>query len=314
MNMMKTGMLSEKEWHDILKDSYRGSLICNVSMGHYTSLAIGGPADALAVPDDPLSLRNLLALLKERGIPFMTIGSGTNVLVRDGGIEGMVIMTKAFNRVEVIKEDKEAAELFVEAGLSWQKLVNFCRERGYSGIEGLTGIPGTVGGAVCGNAGSYGYETKDVLLSIAIMNQQGRLDRHEAEDLGFDYRKSDITSGDVVLSANMKMRRDTSDAVSIRTNDFFRERKSNQPLSEKSAGCVFKNPEGAPAGKLIDNAGCKGMSIGEIQVSPVHANFFLNKGNGTAADYLNLMEHVSMQVQKKFGITLEPEIKIVGKN
>jgi UDP-N-acetylmuramate dehydrogenase len=314
MKKVNTRMLSEKEWQELLQDQFKGSLKCNVPMKNHTRLAIGGPADALAVPDDPISLKNLIVILKEQGIPFMTLGSGTNMLVRDGGIEGMVIMLQAFNRIELIKEYEDSVDIFVEAGLLWQKLVNYCKEKGYAGVEGLTGIPGTVGGAIYGNAGSYGYETKDVIDTIAIMDQHGMLDRVKAESLGFDYRTSAISGRNIILSANMRMKKDASESVSMRTKDFFRDRKEKQPLEEKSAGCVFKNPKGSSAGKLIDETGCKGMTIGEIQVSPVHANFFVNRGNGTAVDYMNLMEHVSVNVKKRCGITLEPEIRIVGRN
>ena len=307
-------MLSDHEWDELLKDRFRGTVKYHVPMKNYTRLRIGGPADVLAVPNDPLSLKNLITILTEQHIPYITLGSGTNVLVRDGGIEGMVIMLPAFNRIEMIRDHEDSVEIFVEAGLPWQKLVNYCKEKGYAGIEGLTGIPGTVGGAIFGNAGSYGYETKDVLETIALMDQRGMLYRSKAESLGFGYRRSAISRRDIILSANMRMKKDASELVSVRTEDFFRDRKEKQPLAEKSAGCVFKNPKGASAGKLIEETGFKGMSRGEIQVSPVHANFFVNRGKGTSVDYLNLMEYVSAKVQKKCGIALEPEINIIGRN
>lgn len=306
-------LLSQKEWQDILKDIYQGDVGFDIPMKNHTCLAIGGTADVLVSPDDPLSMRNLIVVLRNKGIPFIPLGGGTNMLVLDNGIEGVVISLKAFKRIEVLKEGNRYAELFVEAGIPLQRLVNFCKERGYSGIEGLTGIPGTVGGAICGNAGSSGYEIKDVLVSVAIMDSIGRLDRFKAEGLGFGYRKSDISQKDIVLSANLRLERDEKEAVSARTENFFREKKQKQPISEKSAGCVFKNLEGISVGRLIDEAGCKGMRIGGIEVSTVHANFFINRGGGTASDYINLMNEVSLMVNKKFGITLEPEIKVVGR-
>lgn len=306
-------MLSQKEWQDIFKDSYQGDTKFGVSMKDYTSLAIGGPADVLVSPDDPLSMRNLIVVLSKKGIMFLPFGSGTNMLVRDKGIEGVVISLKAFERIEVLKEGDRYAELFAEAGVPLQRLVNFCKERGYSGIEGLTGIPGTVGGAICGNAGSFGYEIKDILVSVAIMDSDGRPDRFKAEGLGFGYRKSDISHKDIVLSANLSLKRDEKEAVTLRTENFFREKKQKQPISERSAGSVFKNSGDVSAGRLIDEAGCKGMRIGGIEVSRVHANFFINRGGGTASDYINLMNEVSSIVNKRFSITLEPEIRVVGR-
>lgn len=307
-------MLNEQEWIDTFKGIYQGDVGFDIPMKEHTGLSIGGPADVFLRPEDPLSIRNLMVTLKNKGVPFFTLGGGTNVLIRDGGIEGVVLSLKEFGRIEVLKEGNSSAELFVEAGVPLQKLVNFCKERGYSGVEGLTGIPGSVGGAICGNAGSYGCEMKDTLMSVAIMDADGRLDRFRAEGLGFAYRTSGISPTDIVLSANMKLGRDEKEVVAARTEKFFSEKKQTQPISERSAGCVFKNPPAGSAGRLIDEAGCKGMKAGGIEVSSVHANFFINKRGGTASDYLELMDRVSLVVQEKFGIALEPEIRVAGRS
>jgi UDP-N-acetylmuramate dehydrogenase len=307
-------MLPEQnEWQEIFRNAFQGKFDFNAVMKNHTSLSIGGEADVLATPGDPLSLRNLVAVLKGKNIPFFTLGGGSNILVSDRGIEGAVISMKEFMRIEVIKEGNSSVELFVESGAPLQKLVNFCKERGFSGVEGLTGIPGTVGGAISGNAGSFGCEMKDVVLSVAIMDSEGKLDRFKSEGMGFGYRKSAIQPTDIVLSANLRMKRDDKENVASRTDGFFREKKNSQPISEKSAGCVFKNPAGASAGKLIDEAGCKGMRIGGVEVSAVHANFFVNRGGGTASDYINLMAEVATAVQKKFGVSLQSEIRVVGR-
>lgn len=306
--------IDEQEWKEMLKNRYQGYIGFGILMKEHTSLGIGGRADVFMTPEDPLSMRNLLTLLQKKNIPFMVLGRGSNILVRDNGLDGAVISLSTFSRIEVLKEGNSAVELFVEAGVPLQKLVNFCKERGYSGIEGLTGIPGTVGGAICGNAGSYGYEMKDVIVSVAIMDRDGRLDRYKGEGLGFSYRYSDILKTDIVLSANLKLRRDEKEPVTERTDRFFIEKKMTQPISDRSAGCVFKNPEGNSAGRLIEEAGCKGMRMGDIEVSAVHANFFVNKGEGTATDYRALMEQVASAVQTRFTIMLEPEIQLVGRS
>ncbi|MDA8082377.1 MAG: UDP-N-acetylmuramate dehydrogenase [Nitrospiraceae bacterium] len=305
--------VSEQEWKEALAGMYQGHIGFDIPMSEHTSLGIGGAADVFMTPDDPLSMRNLVALLGKRKMPYMTIGRGSNLLVLDGGIEGVVISVNTFSRVEVIRQAGDAVELFVEAGVPLQKLVNFCKDNGFAGMEGLTGIPGSVGGAICGNAGSYGYEIKDVVVSVAIMDAAGRLDRFKGEGLEFGYRQSGIQPTDIVLSANLKLRTDDKDAVAARTEGFFREKKAAQPISLRSAGCVFKNPDGDFAGRLIDEAGCKGMRVGDIEVSSMHANFFVNAGTGSAADYTALMEKVAMTVQQRFGITLEPEIRLAGR-
>lgn len=306
-------LLNEKDWHETMGHIFQGEVIFDAPMNERTSLHIGGPADALVMPDDPLSVRNMITVFKRDGMVYTLLGRGSNMLVSDAGIEGAVISLRAFDRIEVLKEGNKNVELFVEAGVQLQKLVNFCKENGYSGVEGLTGIPGTVGGAIFGNAGSFGYEMKDVLLSAAIMDAEGVLERFRPEGLGFGYRRSDICSTDIVLSANIKLRRDEKAPVSSRTESFFTEKRHRQPVYEKSAGCVFKNPPGLSAGRLIDEAGCKGMRIGDIEVSRLHANFFINKGSGRAEDYLNLMDKVNSVVDRRFGVSLEPEIRIVGR-
>ncbi len=305
--------LNREGWAAKFEGYYRGDSRFGVPMKDHTSLSAGGTADVMTYPEDPVSLTNLMVVLKYEAAPIFPVGGGTNILVREGGIEGVVISLRAFTRIEVLQEYGEVVELFVEAGAPLQKLVNFCKGKGYSGIEGLTGIPGTVGGAICGNSGSFGCEVKDVVASVVIIDSDGRLDRHDAADLGFRYRGSDIFPGNIVLSANLRLRKDDPEAVAARTDGFFSEKKRTQPISEKSAGCVFRNPEGASAGRLIDEAGCKGMRRGGMEVSSVHANFFVNAGGGTASDFIVLMEDVAAEVQKKFSVVLEPEIKIVGR-
>jgi UDP-N-acetylmuramate dehydrogenase len=306
-------LLDHKAWEETFKGLYRGDVEFGALMKDHTSLGIGGPADVLVGPADPMSVKNIALVSREKNIPVMVLGGGTNVLVSDSGIEGVVINFKSFRMIHVLREEGNEVELFAEAGVPLQMLVNFCREKGYAGLEGLTGIPGTFGGAVCGNAGSYGYEIKDVVQSVVIMYPDGRLDRREASALGFGYRTSGIKPSDILLNANIKLNKDDKDAVAGRMQGFLAEKMKTQPISARSAGCVFKNPGAGPAGKLIEEAGCKGMKIGGVEVSSVHANFFVNSGNGTASDYRGLMREVALIVEKKKGVVLEPEIKMVGR-
>jgi UDP-N-acetylmuramate dehydrogenase len=306
-------LISQKQWEDAFEGAYRGDVRFSIPMKNYTSLAIGGPADVLVTPEDPVSLKNIVLLAGRNNIPFLALGGGTNILVRDSGIDGVVINFRSFRMIQVVREEGNEVDLFVEAGVPLQTLVNFSKEKGCSGIEGLTGIPGTFGGAVCGNAGSYGCEIKDVLQSAVIMSSDGTLERLDAGALGFGYRRSAIKPTDIVLNATVRLRKDDKEAVVERAQRYLEQKRKTQPISDRSAGCVFKNPEGRSAGKLIEEAGCKGMKLGNIEVSMVHANFFINRGNGTATDYLSLMREVSLLVEKKSGVSLEPEIRVIGR-
>ena len=306
--------VNSRELKDIFSEGiFEGEVKFMEPMRDHTSLRIGGPADIFAVPEDILSLSNMRARLKRRRVPFFPLGGGTNILVRDGGIEGTVISFRSLRKIEPVKEDDENVYLFVRAGALLQRLVNFSKENGYSGLEGLVGIPGTVGGAICGNAGAFGYEMKDILVSVEIMDSEGKIDRFKAEGIAFGYRSSGISQNELLLSAEIKLRKDKKEDISARIEDFLKIKRERQPVWEHSAGCVFKNPPGLSAGKLIDEAGCKSMRIGDVEVSAVHANFFINKGKASAADFIMLIEEVAARVKERSNVVLEPEIRIVGR-
>jgi UDP-N-acetylmuramate dehydrogenase len=306
--------VNSRELKDIFSEGiFEGEVKFMEPMRDHTSLRIGGPADIFAVPQDILSLSNVRARLERRRVPFFPLGGGTNILVRDGGIEGTVISFRSLRKIETVKEDDENVYLFVRAGALLQRLVNFSKENGYSGLEGLVGIPGTVGGAICGNAGAFGYEMKDILVSVEIMDSEGKIDRFKAEGIAFGYRSSGISQNELLLSAEIKLRKDKKEDISARIEDFLKIKREKQPVWEHSAGCVFKNPPGSSAGKLIDEAGCKSMRIGDVEVSAVHANFFINKGKASAADFIVLIEEVAARVKERSNVVLEPEIRIVGR-
>jgi len=303
-----------QELKDIFSEGlFEGKVSFMEPMSNHTSLRIGGPADVFVMPQNLLSLKNMHAHLKRSQIPFFPLGGGTNILVRDGGIDGVVISFRSFKKIEVLSDDNTYVDVFVEVGTLLQRLVNFSRENGYAGLEGLAGIPGSVGGAICGNAGAFGYEMKDVLTSVVIMDAKGVIERFKAEEIDFGYRSSSILPDELLLSAEIKLKKDTKEEVSAKTENFLRMKREKQPLWEPSAGSVFKNPPGLFAGKLIDEAGFKGMRIGDVEVSSIHANFFVNKGRATASDFIRLMEKVAHKVKERFGVMLELEIKIVGR-
>lgn len=293
---------------------FEGEVKFTEPMQNHTSLRIGGPADIFVIPQDIPSLSKMHEHLRKNRIPFFPIGGGTNILVRDGGIEGVVVSLRSLRKIEAIKEDDENVYLLAETGALLQRLVNFSKEKGYSGLEGLAGIPGTLGGAICGNSGAFGYKMKDVLVSVDIMDAAGKIETVKATEIAFGYRSSGIPQNALLLSADIKLRKDKMEAVSARIANFLKIRREKQPVWERSAGCVFKNPTGVSAGKLIDEAGCKGMRIGDVEVSAIHGNFFINKGNSKASDFIALMEAVAGRVNERFGVVLETEIKIVGRD
>ncbi len=280
----------------------------NEPMSAHTSLKIGGPADVAIFPEEA-SLPELIRILITQGIPYTVIGGGTNILVRDDGIDGAVIFTSKMNKIMLI----DKLMLNVEAGCSLQRIINLCIEQGLAGIEGLAGIPGSIGGAIAGNAGSFGYEIKDVVKFVNLLMPDGQIRELTAGDLCFHYRSASIPEDSIILSTGLLFNKDETFEIKKRYMEFLNEKKSKQPVSKPSAGCVFKNPKGISAGKLIDDAGCKGMRVGGIEVSMMHANFFINTGKGTADDFLRLMDSVGKMVKDRFGIVLEPELRIIGR-
>ncbi len=306
----------DKELKEIFDSgAFEGRITFDEPLSAHTSLRIGGPVDIMAFPEDPLSVKRVLEVVEKEGFPFFVLGAGTNLLVADGRIEGIALSLEALRSIEPTRESNDRhAVLFAGSGVPLAMLVNLARKNGYTGLEALTGIPGTVGGAVLMNAGSFGSEMKDLIVSVAVMNGQGEIEILDKESMNFSYRSANLPAGSIVLSANIKLGKDNPDEVDRRTKEFLRRKKTTQPLGEMSAGCVFKNPEGDSAGRLIEDARCKGMRIGDVEVSPLHANYFINKGGATCSHFLELMDVVRARVKEGCGIDLEPEVKIVGRN
>jgi len=292
---------------------FNGEIRFGEFMSLYTTLRIGGPVDLMVFPDSAMALKNLLLFAGREGVQTFVIGGGSNLLVGDRGIRGMAISLRSFRNVELMKETKEGEVLlFVEAGVPLGSLINYTRRYGYSGIEPLAGIPGTFGGAVYCNAGSFGTEIKDVLSSLVTMDREGIVRVFKREEVDFSYRRSGLPEDVMILSGCIILRKDDPGAVKERIKEFLHKKALSQPLSVPSAGCVFKNPSGHSAGKLIDEAGCKGMRVGGVEVSSVHANYFINKKNGTCRDFIRLMAEVRERVRRLCGVILEPEIRIIG--
>jgi UDP-N-acetylmuramate dehydrogenase len=281
-------------------------------MSRHTSLGIGGPAEAFVAPEDTETLLSVLEAAKGCGAPVLPLGGGTNLLVRDSGIGGLVVYVSGFAGIEMLEERASAVRLRAGSGVRLQSLLAYCRREGLSGIEALAGIPGMLGGALVGNAGSFDSEIKDVSEEIEVVGLDGVKGMVKASGAGFCYRGSGLAGKGIVTGAVLRLERTDPAEVDERAEGFFKRKQASQPIGERSAGCVFKNPEGDSAGRLIDDAGCKGMQEGAIEVSRLHANFFINRGGGSAESFLRLMEKVASRVRESSGLALEPEIKVVG--
>ena len=276
-------------------------------MAAHCSFRIGGPAALFAEPSDEAELLALLAALRERGVRPLLLGKGTNVLVADAGVPGVVVhIGEALGAVRVAGTRMEAG-----AGLALSVLAQRAREYSLTGLEFAHGIPGSLGGAVVMNAGAYDGEMKDGVVSVRYLDGEGAL--RETEDMGFAYRRSRFSDGQsVVLSAVLQLREGDGEAVAARMRELGERRRSKQPLDRPSAGSTFKRPARGYAAALIEGAGLKGLSVGGAQVSEKHAGFVINTGNASCADVLALMELVRARVLEKYGVELEPEVRIVG--
>lgn len=291
---------------------FKGKVLFNVPMAEYTSLRIGGPADVMAFPQDEGDLKDLMAFAEAKGFPFYVLGSGTNLLVRDGGIRGIVVnMTEGFKDITWL----DGGKAIVGAGVRLPDLVIQTRDRGLSGIEFAANIPGTVGGAVCMNAGAYGGEMKDVVEGIEIAGRKGQKGFIPKSELNFAYRKTDLPKGAIVTRAHMTFLKKDPEEIKAKIAEFREKRKAaTAAINHPNAGSIFKNPDGAPAGRLIEEAGLKGERSGGAMVSEVHANYIVNMGGARAKDVLSLMALVRDRVFSSRGVVLEPELKVVGED
>jgi len=284
-------------------------VVFNVPLAPYTSLSIGGPADALVQPDSVEKLKILLKLLREEGISYLPIGNGTNLLVRDGGYRGVALLLSRLQAADI-----QNHRALGEAGVSLSTLINLTLEKGLSGLEFCAGIPGTLGGAIRMNAGAFGREMKDVLQDVTIMTEEGNLIKMDRRDLSFVYRRLLLPPGALIVSATLSLSPGDKGAIRDRIRQFLEERGKKQPLGYRSAGSVFKNPPSIPAGKLIEELGLKGLRMGDAMISERHGNFIINLGTAKASDFLRLVALVKEKALKERGIFLEEEVEIVGED
>jgi UDP-N-acetylmuramate dehydrogenase len=296
-----------------LKSLIKGKISFDVPMAKYTSLGVGGRADALTLPQDEEDLRVILHFAKEKTIPYYVLGKGTNVIIRDGGLRGIVIsLSQGFRSIRIIDRDGEEVSISTEAGVNLERLVRFAEEKNLTGLEAFSGIPGTLGGALAMNAGAFGSEMRDVVKSVAMMEGTGTVVVKGRKDLRFHYRNLALSKGTIILEAILGVTKAKGEEIAAKVEGFQRRRFQSQPWNVPTAGSIFKNPEGAPAGQLIDELGLKGYRIGDARISEKHGNFIVNEGDATAAEVLALMAFIRDQVYEKRGIRLTPEVHIIG--
>ncbi|MDH4227533.1 MAG: UDP-N-acetylmuramate dehydrogenase [Deltaproteobacteria bacterium] len=290
---------------------FKGKVLFGVPMSEYTSLGIGGPVDAMAFPKDEADLKDILSFAASKKFSVFILGGGTNLLVRDKGIRGIVVnMCDGFKDVTW----NEGGSVVVGAGMRLSTLSRHASERELTGLEFASGIPGTIGGAVVMNAGAYGREMKDVIEGIEIMDFKGKKKFVQAKDIDFGYRRSKLEPETIIVRAHLRLVNGDKDEIEGLMSEYKKKRETTSPIKCQNAGSVFKNPEGMSAGKLIDGAGLKGEKSGGAEISSVHANYIINTGKARAKDVLALMALIRDKVYSKNGVLLEPEIKVVGED
>jgi UDP-N-acetylmuramate dehydrogenase len=296
-------------WYDEFGEQVR----LNVPLAPLTWFGLGGPAKYLVQPRDLAQLQAIVARLRAEGIAMQVLGSGANLLIRDEGVDGAVICMngpegKAFKDVTIEKKDGVGV-VTAGAGKDVQKLVLECTHAGLAGLECLAGIPGSVGGEVKMNAGGAFGDIGSAIQTVTVMDTYGRTIVREKDDLVFEYRKSNITAK-FILEASFALAEDDPNRILNKVKEIWMYKKSSQPLADKSAGCIFKNPRGLSAGALIDQAGLKGTTVGGAEVSTKHANFIIARKGCMASDVLTLIGQVQDKVREKYDVNLETEVVI----
>jgi UDP-N-acetylmuramate dehydrogenase len=291
-----------------------GEVSFDEPMARHTTLRIGGPVDAWAAPGSIAALERLRAACHARGIVSRGFGSGSNLLVRDGGIRGVAITLKLLNGVRIEARRDDGADLWLEAGASTGKVLSFATRENLGGVEFLGGVPGTVGGGMIMNAGTYLGEFKDVTTEVHAVDAKGAVVVRDNARCGFRYRHSDIPALDVVTGARLRLKTRPRAEIDAVVRELRDRRKSREPHGVPNAGSIFKNPPNEFAGRLIEACGLKGRRVGGAEVSPAHANWLVNADGATAKDFLALVEIVRAAVVERFGITLELEVKVVGED
>jgi UDP-N-acetylmuramate dehydrogenase len=292
----------------IRKEGFRGDIRRAISMSEITSLRIGGPADIIFYPRGIEDLRLVLAVCREQGIHALLLGNGTNLVAADKGVrEPLINLSRGLDAINI-----NGRTIVAEAGSGLSHLLHLCEANALSGLEALAGIPGTIGGALRMNAGSWGVELGNVISSLTVMDARGEIREIKRREVQFSYRGTNLPSDAIILRGEFALRRGEKKEIAKRMRHFLKKKTETQPLTLPSAGSIFKNPAGIAAGKLIEDAGLKGMRRGDAMISPLHANFIVNMGKAQARDILGLIDMIQKRVYQTTGTVLELEVVIIG--
>jgi UDP-N-acetylmuramate dehydrogenase len=294
---------------ETLRSRLKGTIIADELLSRHTTWRVGGPADLFIVPADRAELVTVLRLLAEAGVPWVAIGAGSNLLVRDGGVRGAVLHTGGLRRLTFAEDGRVQAE----GGVPMMTLIREAAVRGLAGLEALAGIPGTIGGGIVMNAGAAGQAMADVVCEVHLAGPQGE-EQWGRERLQFAYRRSNLPPDRVAVAATLQLRAADPARLDEDIRRRLQQRQATQRVGAPNAGSVFKNPEGQQAWRLIDAAGMRGEAIGGAQVAEQHTNFIVNRGGASARDILTLIDRVRERVLQYSGIELEPEVRIIGDN
>jgi UDP-N-acetylmuramate dehydrogenase len=284
----------------------RGRVTFGAALRAYTSFKIGGPADALVEPADVDDVRRLVVQARTTKVPLFVVG-GTNLLIRDGGIRGIVV---SLSKLRAIREEAGAV-LYAEGGVGMPTLIGYAIRRSLAGLEWAAGIPGTVGGCLVMNAGTRLGEMKDAVKAVRLVTMNGEIRDLPAASIRFQYRRACLPKG-IVVGVWLQLRPGVRSEIARVVKEYLHYRKDTQPLAMPSAGCVFKNPPRDSAGRLLEVTGLKGLRIGDAEVSTTHGNFIVNRGQASAADVISLIQKVRRTIKQKAGVRLDLELKIVG--
>ena len=291
-----------------LKEMITGNFMENEPMANHTSYGIGGPALAFIEPNSVNDLQMIQLFAEKHNIPVHCIGGGSNLLVSDDGVDGFVVsLEKSFKNISFDKD-----KCYAGAGVKLSRLVKECIKQNLIGLETLIGIPGTLGGALVMNAGAFGNEISNYLTSIELLNNKGVVEKKSANEIEFKYRSSTFNKNDIILNAEFRLESAPHTMIIQNRDEANLKRRNSQPLKFRSAGSVFKNPDGFSAGYLIDQAGLKGKSVGGAMVSDIHANFIINHENAKAEDVVQLVKIIRDTILKEYSIALELEITTLG--
>ena len=308
-------MLMDATVRQKLSDMVSGKVLFDEPMSRHTSIGVGGIADAIIWPGRSEELSRIINFLWQFQIPFIPIGNGTNLIVKDAGYRGTVISMLGVNSISLAERGPQQALLHAGAGATLSEIVMLSEKRSLSGMEFCAGIPGSVGGAVTMNAGAYGREIKDVVESVELMISSGERLESGGDDLKFTYRNLDLSEGTIIVGASFLLTEGLEEQIHSRISEILEKRRNKHPLEYRNAGSIFKNPGGdVPAGRIIDELGLKGMQIGDAKISEKHGNFIVNLGNAKASDIIKLIDVIGTKVKKERGITLQTEVMIVGED